>query len=191
MFSFLTRSWWIPFIAGIIAIIFAFFAMVMPRATISALLIVFAVFLLVQGGFLIYSGLRGRERGPLGTGMIISGIIIVIVGIWTIVATESAAEVLIIVMGAWAIALGLWTLVSSLSIRHVIEQWWLSGIAGIGLIIAGVLVIAQPWVGVTAISLSIGFGALLWGTLLTWIGWLLRAINHNTEPDNPTIDHRD
>lgn len=188
MFSFLTRSWWVPFIAGIAAIIFGIFAVAMPRATLSTLLIVFAIFLLVQGAFLIYTGIK--HKGTIGTGMIISGVIIAVVGIWTLVATETAANVLIIVMGAWAIAIGLWTIVSSISIRHVIEQWWLSAVAGSFLTIAGVLVVVQPWVGATAIALTIGFGAMIWGALLTWIGWLLRAIDHHVDPDNPSIGRR-
>lgn len=182
MFSFLTRSWWVPFLGGIAAIVFGVLAIAMPAITLRTLIIAFAIFLLVQGGFLIYVGLKKYEDAK-GTAITFAGVILGVVGIWTLVATDTAASLLIIIMGAWALALGLWTLISAFSIKSLTEKWWLPALGGILLVIAGILVIAQPWTGVAAIAITIGIGSISWGALLTWIGWTLRSIAPPEEPE--------
>lgn len=182
MFSFLTRSWWVPFLGGIAAIVFGVLAIAMPAITLRTLIIAFAIFLLVQGGFLIYVGLKKYEDAK-GTAITFTGVILGVVGIWTLVATDTAASLLIIIMGAWALALGLWTLISAFSIKSLTEKWWLPALGGILLVIAGILVIAQPWTGVAAIAITIGIGSISWGALLTWIGWTLRSIAPPEEPE--------
>lgn len=182
MFSFLTRSWWVPFLGGIAAIVFGVLAIAMPAITLRTLIIAFAIFLLVQGGFLIYVGLKKYEDAK-GTAITFAGVILGVVGIWTLVATDTAASLLIIIMGAWALALGLWTLISAFSIKSLTEKWWLPALGGILLVIAGILVIAQPWTGIAAIAITIGIGSISWGALLTWIGWTLRSIAPPEEPE--------
>ncbi|WP_182353239.1 HdeD family acid-resistance protein [Flaviflexus huanghaiensis] len=174
MFSFLSYSWWLPFLSGIVAVLFGILAIVMPGATISVLLMLFAVFLIAQGIGLLWSGFK--TSGPGSIALLATGIVLIVLGIWTIVATESAAELLVTLMGVWALAIGIATAIGGIGLRGRSEQWILPLIGGIVMSLAGLLVIIKPWTGVAAIAITIGVGSILWGALLAVSGWYLRSM---------------
>ncbi|AZN30061.1 hypothetical protein EJO69_06860 [Flaviflexus salsibiostraticola] len=174
MFSFLSHSWWLPFISGIVAVLFGILAIVMPGTTVSVLLILFAIFLIAQGLGLLWSGYR--TSGPGSIALLATGVVLVVLGIWTIVATESAAELLVTLMGIWALAIGIATAFAGFGLRGRSEYWGLPLLGGVAMAIAGLLVIIKPWTGVAAIAITIGVGSILWGALLAVSGWYLRSL---------------
>lgn len=177
MFSFLSHSWWLPFISGIAAILFGILAIVMPGATISVLLALFAIFLIIQGLGLLWSGYKTQGGGSIALSA--TGVVLLVFGIWTMVATESAAELIVTIMGIWALAIGVATAFAGLGIKSRTERWILPFIGGLIMALAGLLVIIKPWTGVAAIAITIGVGAILWGGLLAAVGWYLRSILPN------------
>lgn len=182
MFSFLSHSWHLPFISGIVAILFGILAIIMPGATMSVLLVLFAIFLIIQGLGLLWSGYKTRGTGSIALSA--TGVVLLAFGIWTIIATESAAELIVTIMGVWALAVGIATVFASFGLRKRTERWTLPLMGGLVMAIAGLLIIVKPWTGVAAIAITIGVGAILWGGLLAAIGWYLRAIlpRDGTEP---------
>lgn len=174
MFSFLSHSWWLPFISGIAAILFGVLALIMPGATVSVLLVLFAIFLIAQGLGLAWSGYRTSGAGSIALSA--TGIVLIVLGVWTVVATESAAELLVIIMGIWALAVGIATAFAGIGLRGRTDRWILPLLGGIVMAVAGLLVIIKPWTGVAAIAVTIGIGAILWGILMAASGWYLRSI---------------
>ncbi|WP_182171292.1 HdeD family acid-resistance protein [Flaviflexus equikiangi] len=174
MFSFLSRSWWLPFASGIAAIIFGLLAIIMPGTTISLLLMLFAIFLIVQGAGLVWSAYKSEGPGSIALGA--TGVVLIVFAIWTLAATDSAAELLVTIMGIWALAIGVATALAGYGIRNRTDQWTLPLIGGIIMALAGILVIIKPWTGVAAIAITIGVGAILWGGLMASIGWSLKSI---------------
>lgn len=177
MFSFLAHSWTLPFFSGIAAVIFGLLAIIMPGATISVLLVLFALFLIAQGAGLLWSGYK--TQGPGSIALSAAGTVLAAFGIWTIVSTESAAALIVTIMGVWALAIGAGTAAAGLGIKSRTDRWILPFAGGLIMMLAGVLVIIKPWTGVAAIAVTIGIGALLWGGLLTAIGWYLRSMRND------------
>ncbi|NIQ57357.1 MAG: HdeD family acid-resistance protein, partial [Gemmatimonadetes bacterium] len=56
----LTRNWWAVVLRGVLAIIFGLFALFLPGITLTALVLLFGAYALVDGVFAIVSAIRGQ-----------------------------------------------------------------------------------------------------------------------------------
>ena len=171
----LARNWWAVVLRGVAGIIFGIVALVLPAATIAALVRLFGANALVDGIFNIVAAVTGRtgER-PWGT-LLLAGLVGIGAGLATFFLPGLTALTLLYVIAAWAIVIGVLEIAAAVRLRRVItNEWWL-GLGGALSIVFGVLIMLAPGAGALAMVLWIGAFAVVYGIALVVLGLRLRG----------------
>src|SRR5204863_6943268 len=131
-----------------------------PGLTVTALLLLFGVFVLVDGFAHLVAAFRVRE----GRGwQIFEGLAGVAAGIITLVWPDITALTLLYVIGAWAVIMGVLRIVVAVGLRKEIPNEWLLITSGALSVIFGIILFVAPVSGALAITWLIGFFALFGG----------------------------
>ena len=108
---------------------------------------------------------------------LLEGVAGIAAGLIAIFAPVYAAEVLVLIIGAWAVVTGAFQVYGAIRLRRVIEgELWL-GLAGLASIVFGVLLFFFPAAGALTIVWLIGGFAIVYGVMVVLLGWRLRKIN--------------
>jgi uncharacterized membrane protein HdeD (DUF308 family) len=176
MFMFLSRYWWVLVVRGIIAILFGVFAFTLPLATLSALVLVFGAYALVDGIFAIAAAVAGRRLTPHWWVVLLTGLLGIGVGALTLFNPAITAVALLVYIAAWAVAVGVLQVVAAVRLRREITgEWWLA-LGGILAIAFGVMLMARPSAGALALLWLIGAYAIVWGIMLLIGGFDIRRL---------------
>ena len=172
----LSLDWRSVGLRGLAAIAFGLLTLAWPGLTITALLLLFAVYALVDGFAHLAAalGAAGRERGNRGV-LIIEGVAGVAAGLITLVWPDLTALALLYVIAAWAIITGVIRIMAALQVRREIPNEWILVFSGAMSVIFGIILVVAPVAGALAITWLIGFYALLLGMMLLGLVWRLRS----------------
>ncbi|MEA5557800.1 HdeD family acid-resistance protein [Nodularia spumigena] len=171
----LARNWWTVALRGAIAIIFGLAALFWPDITLTALIFIFAAFVLVSGVLLAIAAFRDGLTHTHGWLMLLEGAIGIAVGIMAFIWPGITALVLLYLIAAWAIVTGVLEIIAAIQIRKEIQNEWLLAIAGIASVLFGVLLLVWPIAGALAILWIIGAYAIIFGILLLILAFRLRS----------------
>jgi uncharacterized membrane protein HdeD (DUF308 family) len=172
----LARNWPALVLRGVVALLFALLAFMMPGITIFVLVLMFGFYALVDGVLNLVASFRTggvKQHWPL----LIEGILGIVAGIATLVWPHITAFVLVSLIGFWAIFTGVFEIVAAIRLWRAMGQEWLLLLSGIASLIFGFLVVARPLVGALAIAIWIAAYAAIFGILLSGFGLRLRAFN--------------
>ena len=175
----LARNWWTVALRGAIAIIFGLAALFWPDITLTALIFIFAAFVLVSGVLLAIAAFRDGLNHTHAWLMLLEGVIGIAIGIMAFVWPGITALVLLYIIAAWAIVTGVLEIIAAIQIRKEIQNEWLLAIAGIASILFGILLLVWPIAGALAILWIIAAYAIIFGVLLLILAFRLR--NWGTE----------
>ena len=171
----LARNWWTVALRGAIAIIFCLAALFWPDITLTALIFIFAAFVLVSGVLLAIAAFRDGLTHTHGWLMLLEGAIGIAVGIMAFIWPGITALVLLYLIAAWAIVTGVLEIIAAIQVRKEIQNEWLLAIAGIASVLFGVLLLVWPLAGALAILWIIGAYAIIFGILLLILAFRLRS----------------
>ncbi len=174
--NFMERNWWLLLVRGIAAILFGIGAFVWPGLTAATLVLFFGIYMLVDGVFGVVDSIRYRDRLNHWWVWLLDGILGVVVGGLTLFMPGATAFVLVMLIGVWAIVGGVLRIVAAIQIRKEIEGEWLLGLGGLLSILFGVVVVAQPGVGLLSLVWLIGSWALIAGVVFIMLAFRLRKI---------------
>jgi len=174
MSTLLAQNWWAIALRGVFAIIFGIIALLMPGATMLALVLLFAAYLLVDGIFAIIAAVRAARRQERWGWLIFEGLVDLVTGgiaaVWPLITIVAFA----LLMGAWAIVTGALLLGASyrLNIPH---GRWLMALAGAISVIWGVLLIIWPLIGALVLTWWMAAYALIFGVAMLVLALRLRG----------------
>lgn len=174
MSALLAQNWWAIALRGVFAIIFGIIALLMPGATMLALVLLFAAYLLVDGIFAIIAAVRAARRQERWGWLIFEGLVDLVTGgiaaVWPLITIVAFA----LLMGAWAIVTGALLLGASyrLNIPH---GRWLMALAGAISVIWGVLLIIWPLIGAVVLTWWMAAYALIFGVAMLVLAFRLRS----------------
>jgi uncharacterized membrane protein HdeD (DUF308 family) len=174
MSALLAQNWWAIALRGVFAIIFGIIALLMPGATMLALVLLFAAYLLVDGIFAIIAAVRAARRQERWGWLIFEGLVDLVTGgiaaVWPLITIVAFA----LLMGAWAIVTGALLLGASyrLNIPH---GRWLMALAGAISVIWGVLLIIWPLIGALVLTWWMAAYALIFGVAMLVLAFRLRS----------------
>jgi len=174
MSALLAQNWWAIALRGVFAIIFGIIALLMPGATMLALVLLFAAYLLVDGIFAIIAAVRAARRQERWGWLIFEGLVDLVTGgiaaVWPLITIVAFA----LLMGAWAIVTGALLLGASyrLNIPH---GRWLMALAGAISMIWGVLLIIWPLIGALVLTWWMAAYALIFGVAMLVLALRLRG----------------
>ncbi len=154
---------WLAILAGVVAILFGLYALVMPGMTLASLLFIFAIFAIVEGVILLFGGIAGgSEIGNLRWILIGAAVVTLILGILAIWNPIGVVLTVAFLYGIWAFVLGLFQVFAGIAIRSA-PYWWLTLIAGIIGIIVGLYIMTNPVAGAVVLVWVLGIYAIIFG----------------------------
>ncbi|MNR20639.1 hypothetical protein D3C85_1374930 [compost metagenome] len=159
---------------GVVAILFGFVAMFMPAITLSALVMVWGAFALVDGVLSLIAGVRIRDNGKPLWALIIVGLLGVAAGIVTFLWPGLTALILLYIIAIWALVAGVFEVIAAIRFRKAIRNEWLLGLSGVVSILFGGMLIMQPGAGALALVWVIGIYAVFFGILLLVFSFRLK-----------------
>ncbi len=103
----LARNWWAVALRGAVGILFGLAALILPFATLQALVLLFAFYMLTEGVFAIVAGGRAAARHERWGLLILEGVVNLLAGIVSLLLPSLAILVFVTLLGLWAVGSGL------------------------------------------------------------------------------------
>lgn len=172
--------WWDLVLRGIVAILFGLLALIWPAITLMALVVLFAVYAILDG-VIALTALFTPEGRSRWWSFLLVGLLGIAAGIVALSYPHIAALALYIIIASWAILIGIVELGAALAGSEEMGSRWLWALSGILSLVFGVLLFAYPVKGLLAVVWLIGFWALFRGIMLIIAGFEYKsAINAAT-----------
>lgn len=173
----LLRSWWVPALRGVIAILFGAVTLYWPQLTLLVLVSLFAGYAIFTGIVSVAGAIRNHTHDDHWWLFLIIGLVGIGAGIITIIHPAITAVVLAMLIGANALLTGVLDVVAAIRLRREIHGEWLLALSGMAAIVFGILVFLYPVAGVLTIIGMVSAYAFITGILLIVAALRLRSIS--------------
>jgi uncharacterized membrane protein HdeD (DUF308 family) len=181
------RSWIWSIVRGVLGVVFGLIALLAPIATAFALALVIGLFAIIDGIVDLVDAIRYRGSSGMA-GRIVLGVVSILFGLAMLFWPGVSLEVLVVIVGIWAIVAGILQIVVSVGHRGVAQRGWVWGlVAGILTILFGVLVLFSPRSGLVTLIWILGIYAIMFGVALIVLGVQLRKYARSADPADTTV----
>ena len=180
----LARNWWAVGLRGLAGIAFGLIALLSPDLTLASLVLLFAVYMVVDGIFAIIAAVRAARGGERWGLLVLEGIADFVAGaiafFWPLITVLA----FVYLLGSWAIVSGvlMWSAAFRLNLTH---GRWLMGLGGAVSVCWGVLLLTLPFTGAIVLTWWIGAYALVFGVALLALAYRLRRLRHEVPSSGP------
>ncbi len=174
--SLFKQIWWVVLIRGILAVLFGIVALAWPDITVWALVIVFAIYAIVDGVVLAAHALRDRASLEGWGWWLAMGVVSVVAGILALVWPGITALALLYVIAFYALLYGITGIVGGLRFRKAPDSGWVwSVVAGVLAVLFGLILLIFPGEGILSLIFLVGIYAILFGALLIVMAFQVRS----------------
>jgi uncharacterized membrane protein HdeD (DUF308 family) len=170
----LQRNWMMLLLRGLAAIAFGILVWRMPGISLTALVLLFGAYALIDGILGVWVGIAGRKKHDDWWVLLLGGLLGIVVGVFTFFAPGLTAIALLFYIAIWAIATGVLEIVAAIRLRKEIRGEWLLILGGLASVVFGVLLMAHPATGALAILWLIAFYAIMFGVMLVILAFKAR-----------------
>ena len=170
-------DWWLVALRGLVAALFGVLALLWPTKTATVLVILIALFILIDGVFSLVVAARSR-RPSWGLGLF-EGVVGVAIGVLALAMPQVTAMVLAVLVGLWALVTGVLELFAAIRLREQITSEWLLGAAGVVSILFGIAIFVSPGAGVAVLTMIVGIYAVIFGVSLIVYGLRIRKVSRS------------
>ena len=179
----LARWWWTFVLRGVLAILFGVLAFFAPQYGIAILVGLFAAWAIIDGAGNLVAGIRTRGQDRSWWLEVLEGFVSVAAGVVAILLPAAAAQVLVLLIAAWAVVTGVIEIVMAIRLRRVIDNEVWMALAGTASILFGIILVLFPAAGALSLVWLIGSFAIAFGVFLIILGWRLRGIGRMARRD--------
>ncbi|MCV0402790.1 MAG: HdeD family acid-resistance protein [Chloroflexi bacterium] len=173
----LARWWWTFVVRGVLAIAFGIVAFFAPGLGIAVLVGLFAAWVLIDGITGLWAGFRSRGRDRSWWIEVVEGLVSITAGVLAVAFPVFAAEILVLLIAAWAIVTGALEIVTAIRLRdRITGELWL-GLTGAASVLFGIVLVAFPGAGALSLVWLIGGFAVAFGGFLVVLGIRLQRIH--------------
>ena len=161
---------------GVLAIIFGVLAIANPAIAAATLVWWLGIFILIDGTMALVTALNNWNQKEDKWLLLLDAVISIILGI--LIFRTPGVTLLIIEMflAVWAIFSGVTKIAMAIQLRKQIEgEGWLA-LSGLLSIIFGILIFAQPGIGVVTLMWLIAVFAIMVGAVLILLGLRIRKL---------------
>ena len=172
----LSRNWWAFVLRGVLALIIAVLAFVMPAEALLALTLVFGAFAFADGVFGLVAAIRNIRKGERWGWLMFSGILGIATGV--VLAAFLWASI-----AFWSVFSGALEIAAAIRLRKEINgEIWLI-LSGLLSVVLGVVVtwmlLTRPVESFLALGWLIGFYAAVFGVMMILLGLRLRKADRS------------
>ncbi|HEX6556697.1 MAG TPA: HdeD family acid-resistance protein [Ktedonobacteraceae bacterium] len=165
-------------VRGLAAIAFGVITLVWPKISLSALVLVFGIFAIINGVTAVAAAIRGRHEPHWGV-LLFEGILGIAAGVVALIWPGITALAFLFLIAAWAILTGILELVAPLAFPMSFGRGLLFALSGIVSIVFGVLIAAQPAAGLLTVVWLIGIYAIVFGVMHLAAYFEARSVAHS------------
>ena len=170
----LVRNWWAIAVRGVVGISVGLIAFVMPAATMLALILLFAVYMLVDGVFAIVAAVRAARQHDRWGLLALEGVADLVAGVIAVLWPGITVVAFVLLVAAWAIVSGGLVLATAFRLNIEHGRWWLV-LGGAVSVIYGALLIVAPLIGALVLTWWFAAYALVFGVALLILAFRLKA----------------
>jgi uncharacterized membrane protein HdeD (DUF308 family) len=168
----LARNWWLIALRGVLGVMFGLLALILPFATILALVLLFSAYMLVDGVFAIYAAVRAaRQRENWGF-LAFQGAASIVTAVLAFLWPGLTVFAFVLLIAAWSIVTG--CLMLAAAVRTDDGRSWLM-LGGAAATAFGILMILAPLAGAVVLTWWLGAFALVFGVALIILAFKLRS----------------
>ncbi len=191
LFCTLAPNWRAFIFRGVVALIIAVLAWMMPAEAVLTLTIVFGAFAFVDGVFGLWAGYRNIRAGERWGWLVFSGLLGIATGLVVLIAPLVASFVLTVflwtMIAFWSVASGVMEILAAIRLRKEIEGEWLLMLSGAISVFLGVAVsyflMAYPVDSLLALGWVLAIYATVFGVTMILLGIKLRDVCNNSGKD--------
>jgi uncharacterized membrane protein HdeD (DUF308 family) len=174
--------WWVPVAVGALAILAGILALAWPRPTLLLIGICFGVYLIFAGvGSLVSAFGDTAESTFLRVVDAILGLITLLAGLILFVRPGASVVTAALVLGFWFLIAGTLQLARGFAVPEHRAFNIAFGLLGI---VAGVIVLAQPQIGVVTLVWIVGIAFIVRGVIAIALGLGLRRLERADRRDD-------
>jgi uncharacterized membrane protein HdeD (DUF308 family) len=177
----LERNWWLVALRGLAGVLFGLVALILPFATILALVLLFSAYMIVDGVFSIVAAIRAARRRDRWGLLTLQGVASLAAGVLVFLWPGITVFAFVLLIAAWSIVSGSLLLPAAFRIDSGHGRWWLA-LGGIASLAFGVLAILAPLAGAVVLTWWLGAYALVFGVLLLIVAFRLRSRGKDSSP---------
>jgi len=168
----LARNWWLIALRGVLGVIFGVIALVMPIATILALVLLSSAYMVVDGAIAIYAAIRAARKQEGWGFLLFQGIASLAAAAIAFMWPGLTVVAFVLLIAAWSIVSG--CLMLAAAMRTEQARWWLV-LGGAAALLYGFLMIVAPLSGAVVLTWWLGAFALVFGAALIILSLKLRS----------------
>jgi uncharacterized membrane protein HdeD (DUF308 family) len=161
-------------VRGIIALVAGGLAVFVPNITLQSIVIYIGVLILLGGALSLLFALRSKS--PSGRNMLMTQAVFnLLIGIMFVALPATMVKIFVIVLGIGFLLIGIFQLMAALSARHTYGWSWIYFIISVMMIIAGGVMLANPFSSARTILTFIGVLLLIYGIAELYMAWRLNG----------------
>jgi uncharacterized membrane protein HdeD (DUF308 family) len=165
----ITRSWWILLLIGCLSVIAGVIVLAKPSDSLTVLVIVCGIFIVLSSVLELWTVVTGSRSGAA----VLLGVLGIVIGILLIRHPIGGVTAATLLVGVWFVAIGVIRLLDALTMER---GKWALAVAGLQ-IVAGIVLVASPHIGLATLALLIGIALILNGAALGGFGIAVRALH--------------
>ena len=170
----LVRNWPTLALRGLLAIAFGLLLLVWPAVSLTALVLLFGLFAILDGGIALMAGLQTPARVQGRWMLLLGGVLGLAVGCLALGWPRLTALALLYLIAFRAIIIGLVEVFTAAGLLRELADAWLLALVGLLSIAFGTVLVLAPATGLLALIWVIGAYALVIGVALMATAALVR-----------------
>ena len=175
-------SWPFMLLRSLAAIVFGVLALLSPGATLAALVLLFAAYMIADGIFAVLAGVRAARQHESWAWFVLEAVLNFAAGVAALVWPGLTVVAFVAITAAWALLTGVVMLYGAFRFRQRDGRGWLA-LAGMVSIVWAVLLALAPAAGAFVMTLWLGAYALVFGVALLFMALRLRReASHHGKP---------
>ncbi len=171
------RLWWLVLLTGVLSAIVGVLAIAVPGATVLFLGLLFGISLMISGVGMIATGLTSDASAGRQTLLVLLGFVATLAGLICFVRPGAGIAAVLLTVALWFMLTGIGDLI--LGFQEQRHRVWrlLLGVVGI---VAGIVLVVDPVIGLQTVALLAGLGFLLRGIVEVGLAFQLRKLAKTT-----------
>lgn len=176
MLRLLAASWWLIALRGALFILLGILALVNPGMTAATLAIWLGAIVAAEGVLTLIAAAVGRTGDESRWLVALEGALGLVLGVLIFRNPGAVLLGISLLFAGWMIFSGALRVAAAIHLRKEIEgEFWL-GLTGVVSILFGIVIAAEPALGIVTLLVIIGVFALLYGGLQIALGLRLRTL---------------